>query len=152
MLRQTSARLLGSGIQASKQRAASRASQYSCLSSNCDDRTINHTIAHRRGARGIQSFKACPPSMLTMKAGVVNSGYSSNSSPYSLQRRSYSASSSMQSSHEKHEFQAETRKLLDIVTNSIYTDKEVFVRELVSNASDALEKFRYKQNTGSEGG
>ena len=86
--------------------------------------------------------------MLTMKAGVVNSGYSSNSSPYSLQRRSYSASSSMQSSHEKHEFQAETRKLLDIVTNSIYTDKEVFVRELVSNASDALEKFRYKQNTG----
>jgi len=45
------------------------------------------------------------------------------------------------------EFQAETRKLLDIVTNSIYTDKEVFIRELISNASDALEKFRYKQVT-----
>lgn len=43
-----------------------------------------------------------------------------------------------------HDFQAETRKLLDIVTNSIYTDKEVFLRELVSNASDALEKYRYK--------
>ena len=40
-------------------------------------------------------------------------------------------------------FQAETRRLLDIVTNSLYTDKEVFVRELVSNASDALEKCRH---------
>ena len=50
---------------------------------------------------------------------------------------------------ETREFQAETRKLLDIVTNSIYTDKEVFIRELISNASDALEKFRYKQVTGS---
>lgn len=49
------------------------------------------------------------------------------------------------------EFQAETRKLLDIVTNSIYTDKEVFIRELISNASDALEKFRYKQVTGEVG-
>ena len=41
------------------------------------------------------------------------------------------------------EFQAETKKLLNIVANSLYTDKEVFVRELVSNASDALEKRRY---------
>lgn len=48
---------------------------------------------------------------------------------------------------EQHEFKAETRKLLDIVTNSIYTDKEVFLRELISNASDALEKCRYLQAT-----
>jgi TNF receptor-associated protein 1 len=46
------------------------------------------------------------------------------------------------------EFQAETRKLLDIVTNSIYTDKEVFIRELISNASDALEKLRYSKTSG----
>ncbi|KNC47687.1 heat shock protein [Thecamonas trahens ATCC 50062] len=46
---------------------------------------------------------------------------------------------------ETHEFQAETRKLLDIVAKSLYSDKKVFVRELVSNASDALEKMRYAQ-------
>lgn len=37
---------------------------------------------------------------------------------------------------------------MDIVTHSIYTDKEVFLRELVSNASDSLEKFRYLKTTG----
>ena len=46
------------------------------------------------------------------------------------------------------EFQAETRQLLDIVTHSLYTDKEVFLRELVSNASDALEKLRHVQQIG----
>lgn len=44
-----------------------------------------------------------------------------------------------------HEFQAETRKLLQIVAKSIYTDSEVFVRELLSNASDALEKEKFRQ-------
>lgn len=47
----------------------------------------------------------------------------------------------------KHVFQAEVKQVLDIVINSLYTDKEVFVRELVSNASDALEKLRYLQLT-----
>eukprot|EP00534_Pseudo-nitzschia_fraudulenta_P012672 CAMPEP_0201218236 /NCGR_PEP_ID=MMETSP0851-20130426/190473_1 /ASSEMBLY_ACC=CAM_ASM_000631 /TAXON_ID=183588 /ORGANISM="Pseudo-nitzschia fraudulenta, Strain WWA7" /LENGTH=824 /DNA_ID=CAMNT_0047507915 /DNA_START=1095 /DNA_END=3570 /DNA_ORIENTATION=- len=44
------------------------------------------------------------------------------------------------------EFQAETKQLLDIVTHSLYTDKEVFLRELVSNASDACEKLRHLQS------
>lgn len=47
-------------------------------------------------------------------------------------------------------FQAETRQLLDIVTHSLYTDREVFLRELVSNAADALEKLRHVQTSGKE--
>ncbi|HXQ80389.1 MAG TPA: molecular chaperone HtpG [Opitutaceae bacterium] len=45
------------------------------------------------------------------------------------------------------EFQAEIKQLLDIVVHSLYTEKEIFVRELVSNASDALEKQRHLQLT-----
>lgn len=48
----------------------------------------------------------------------------------------------------KREFKAETKKLLDIVAKSIYTDKEVFIRELLSNCSDALEKQRFNQVSG----
>jgi TNF receptor-associated protein 1 len=48
---------------------------------------------------------------------------------------------------QKYEFQAEIKQVLDIVIHSLYTEKEIFVRELVSNASDALEKFRHLQLT-----
>ena len=48
----------------------------------------------------------------------------------------------------EHEFLAETRQLLDIVASSLYSEKEVFIRELISNASDAIEKMRYIQITG----
>ena len=45
---------------------------------------------------------------------------------------------------ETHEFKAETRKVLDIVINSLYTERDIFVRELISNAADALEKYRHQ--------
>jgi molecular chaperone HtpG len=48
---------------------------------------------------------------------------------------------------EKHVFQAEIRQLLDLVVHSLYTDKEIFLRELVSNASDAMEKLRHVEAT-----
>ena len=46
-----------------------------------------------------------------------------------------------------HEFQAETKKLLDIVINSLYTERDVFIRELISNGADALEKYRHESLT-----
>src|SRR5688572_8231255 len=49
---------------------------------------------------------------------------------------------------EKHHFQAEIQQLLNIVIHSLYTEKEIFIRELVSNAVDALEKVRYLQASG----
>jgi len=49
---------------------------------------------------------------------------------------------------EKHHFQAEIQQLLDIVIHSLYTDKEIFVRELISNAADACEKLRFTQSSG----
>src|SRR5215467_7282236 len=52
------------------------------------------------------------------------------------------------STTEKHHFQAEIQQLLNIVIHSLYTDKEIFVRELISNAADACEKLRFQQSSG----
>ena len=52
-------------------------------------------------------------------------------------------------SKENFKFQAEVGKILNIVANSLYSEKEIFIREYISNASDACDKLRYEalQNT-----
>ena len=49
-----------------------------------------------------------------------------------------------------YEFQAEVRQLLDILSHSLYTHRDIFIRELISNAADALDKVRFKSVKGEE--
>ncbi|KAJ2593632.1 hypothetical protein H4R99_006036 [Coemansia sp. RSA 1722] len=76
--------------------------------------------------------------------------YSVRAKAVSGQLRSYSTEKPVTA--EKHEFKAETKKLLHIVAHSLYSQREVFVRELISNSSDALEKLRHLQATSQDVG
>lgn len=50
----------------------------------------------------------------------------------------------------KKSFKAETKKLLDLMINSIYTNREIFLRELISNGSDAIDKLKFRSLTAPE--
>jgi molecular chaperone HtpG len=56
----------------------------------------------------------------------------------------------MSTAAERHEFQTEVRQLLDLMVHSLYSHKDIFLRELISNASDALDKVRFQALTSPE--